>query len=241
MEHLTTDELVSRTTAAHQRELKVIGELQQVEIGAPSALPGWSRGHVIAARIVFTRAVLRQIEYATSGREIEFFDGGRAGRDAEIEYLAHRPAALVATLHEELDALQRVWAGLDAGQWGLSVTYRGDSGILDLAWASWRECELHLVDLDVGAQPSAWPEEFCLGLFRFLAPRVPDGLRLVLTAHDGRSWEVGVGEPVTIQGNLTDLAAWLAGRPTQGPVASPAGTLPILQRLRAAGRRQTSA
>jgi maleylpyruvate isomerase len=237
MTDLTPADLVERSKEAHERERRLIGGLTEEQVRAESALPDWSRGHVLGSRIAFVRAAERQIDYMLKGQTIELFDGGRPGRDAEIQAHAHRPASeLIRAVQLATGALDDGWSRLSPSDWARPVAYRGGT-VLNVLQAAWRECELHCVDLRLGLLPSAWSRELCLQLFEFLEPRVPDGVQLELTTPDGETWRLGQGERNAIHGSLTDLAAWLAGREPAGTVKSSTGTLPVLQRLRDAKPR----
>jgi maleylpyruvate isomerase len=237
MTKLSPDDLVVRVAAAHERERLLLDHLTDSQVRAASALPGWTRGHVLAARLAFLRAASRQVTHAMAGRMTEeFYDGGRAGRDAEIDANAGRPADdLVLEVTQAAKALDRAWSAMGPIDWDRPIMYRGRGPLTDLVRASWREVEVHRVDLDLGIRPSDWSADFCAELFDFLTPRIPAGVQARLVTPDGRTWKLGTGEPVEIRGALTDLAAWLSGRSPAGPVESSTGTLPELQRLRVGG------
>lgn len=235
MTNVSPEELIVEMKAAHERERRLIEDLTDEQARAASTLPGWSRAHVLACRLAFIRAVNRQLDYAFADRLIEFVDGGVAGRDAYIEANAYRPAAdLVAELTGELTALDARWSALKPEDWTRRAMYRGMSTLADILLACWRESEIHLVDLDLGARPSSWSRRFCVLLFDFLEARVPEGVQLQLTALEGETWTLGSGEAVQVRGALTDLAAWLSGRAPEGPLESSIGSLPELGGLREA-------
>jgi maleylpyruvate isomerase len=231
----TATDLVAPVRAAHARECSLIGGLTDAQVQAASALPGWTRGHVLGARLAFARAADRQIALAFGEREAEFYDGGRAGRDAAIEAAAARPAAdLVCGLWRALEALDTAWSRIGAADWDRPVTYRGPGTLTDILFACWRESQIHLVDLRLGARPAEWSAAFCAHLFEFLAVRAPDGTRIDLSTPDGQVRTIGSGERVVVvAGTLTDLAAWLSGREPDGALEA-AGELPVLRRLREA-------
>jgi maleylpyruvate isomerase len=236
---LRPEELVVETIAAHARERVLIDGLSEEQVRGASALPGWTRGHVLGSRLAFIRAVNRQLDYAQSDRLVEFIDGGREGRDAWIEAHIDRPAGeLVREVQERLTALDARWSQLGPSDWTRRIIYRGPGVLTDLLQACWRESEIHCVDLDLGVQPSAWSAEFCAQLFEFLEQRVPDGVQLELMADEGSVWSLGSGEVVQVRGTLTDLAAWLSGREPVGSLESSTGSLPELGRLRPARKEE---
>lgn len=187
---------------------------------APSALPGWTRGHLLTHVEGVARALARQARYALRGRLVEVYDGGRASRDAAIEAGHGRSAAqLAAAVGDALDEAEASWSAVGPDDWQRPVSYRdGTVRTAGLAW--WRELEIHTADALLGTGPDRWPPQLCAHLVDFLAVRVPPGTELTLTAVDAeRSWTLGSGEPVAVGGRLTDLAAWLAGRAPTRPLA----------------------
>ncbi|NUS11043.1 MAG: maleylpyruvate isomerase family mycothiol-dependent enzyme, partial [Streptomyces sp.] len=151
----------------------------------------------------------------------------RAARDAAIEAGYGRGAGqLAAALGAALDEAEASWAAVGPDDWGRPVAYRdGTLHTAGLAW--WRELEIHTVDALLGAGPSGWPPDLCTHLLGFLSVRVPGGTGLTLTAVDtGQTWTYGRGGQVAVEGRLTDLAAWLAGRAPEGPLGG--GPLPEL-------------
>ncbi|GAA0961268.1 maleylpyruvate isomerase family mycothiol-dependent enzyme [Kribbella koreensis] len=185
-------------------------DLDDATVRAPSALPGWSRGHVLTHIANFGEAMTRQIDEARAGRLIEMYDGGRPARDAAIEAGAGRSADElrdhVATASAGLLA---AWEKVD--DWSRPVRHR-DSDLAATVYAGWREYEVHTVDLALEPTSDDWSEDFCLHLLDFLRPRTPDGIHLILDAGTSR-WENGTGEDRLLAGRLTDLTSWLAGRP----------------------------
>lgn len=214
-------DLQAALTAGQSRLRGLLTGLTEDAARAPSALPGWTRGHVLTHIEGVGLALARQARYALRGRLIEVYDGGRAARDAAIEAGHGRSAEqLAAALGEALDEVEASWAAVGPGDWERPVAYRdGTLRTAGLAW--WRELEIHTADALLGRGPSDWPPQLCVHLVGFLSARVPDGSALTLTAVDsGRSWTRGTGQsPVAVKGRLTDLAAWLAGRLPEQPLS----------------------
>ncbi len=238
------DRIVACAIEAHDRERLLVSGLSPEELRDASGLPGWTRAHVVSARRAFARAALRQFEKVLrypggEGTEgTEFFDGGREGRDREIEDgAALPPGTLVADLVSATAGLERVLARVGPSDWSRRASYRGTGTLLDVLVGEWRETELHMVDLRAGVTPSSWSPDFCAQLFAFLEPRVPAALTLQMRPDAGETFRLGRGpQAVRLTGAVGDLAAWLAGRPPAGPVRSSTGALPPLQRLRDGAR-----
>jgi maleylpyruvate isomerase len=203
----------------HARLRGLLGGLGDEAVREPSALPGWSRAHVLAHLAGVCRALTRQARYALRGELVEVYDGGRPARDAAIEAGALRSAdELRGDLAGALTGAQSLWAAVGGDDWSRPVRYRdGDVRAVLLAW--WRELEIHTADLRLGSGPEQWPRELCAHLLVFLGPRAPEGTRLILEAADGpERYAHGSGTEVAVRGDLRDLAAWLAGRTAPGPL-----------------------
>lgn len=234
MTDISNAQLVDRLKAAADNVSAKLGGLSDADVLASTELPGWTRGHVLAHIAHVSNAVARQVEYAVRGELIEFYDGGSGARTQAIEMNAGNTAQehrdqLSAAFTRALGVLD----GLDDAQWDLPISYR-DGVVRDGALAYWRELVIHLADLQLGRGPETWSKEFCLYLIDFLATRVPGDIHLKLLPLGLPPMTVGSGESaVSIQGMLTDIAAWLSGRtPTMGSLRAEAAAdsveLPVL-------------
>lgn len=225
---LTEPEIRTRVLAGHVRLRALLDGVTEDAVRGPSALPGWTRGHVLSHIEGIGVALARQARYAMRDELVEVYDGGRPARDAAIEAGASRTAAVLrAAVHAALDEAETAWAAVGPGDWGRAVRYR-DADLRAALECWWRELGIHTADAELGDGPGAWSRELCVHLLDFLAPRAPAGLTLV--AADGperRAYGEDAGAPatvpatVTVTGRLTDLAAWLAGREPAGRLDGP--------------------
>ena len=199
---------------------------------APSALPGWTRGHVLAHLTGISNAMARQLEYAARGETVELYDGGMEGRNKAIDMAAGHDAAthladLTAALERALKAFDALPGVKDSAAnrtgWYAPITFRGGV-VLDGGLALWRELVIHASDLLTGRGPETWSRPFCEHLFDFLAARVQPDDKLVLQPLGLQPVSIGSGNRSTvISGMITDIAAWLAGRePTLGSLRASA-------------------
>ncbi|GAA3109756.1 maleylpyruvate isomerase [Kribbella aluminosa] len=210
--------------AIADRLLALTADLDDPTARGDSVLPGWSRGHVITHLAYFSEAMTRQVEEALQGRLVEVYDGGRPARDAAIEAGADRPAAELRThLHRAVTRLMASWDKVSPTDWPLPILHRNSNLSAGLQ-ATWRELTIHTSDLDLGVTPASWSEDFCLHLLDFLRPRTPDNTQLILQSPT-TTWTNGTGKPITLEGPLTALTAWYAGRPTTGLIT---GRIPEL-------------
>jgi maleylpyruvate isomerase len=209
-----------------------VARLTDEDVKAPSALPGWTRGHVLAHLTGIANAMARQLEYAARGETIELYDGGMDGRNKAINMAAGHDAAthredLSAALHRALKAFDALPGIKDSSAnrtgWWAPISYRGGV-VLDGGLALWRELVIHNADLLTGRGPETWSRPFCEHLFDFLAARVPPEEKLVLQPLGLAPVSIGSGTRSTVvSGMMTDIAAWLAGRePTLGSLRASA-------------------
>jgi maleylpyruvate isomerase len=227
MTAITPDTLLAELHKAADAVSSLAAKLTEADVPAPSALPGWTRGHVLAHITGISNAMARQLEYAARGETVELYDGGYDGRTKAIEMNAghaleqHR-ADLDAALERALRAFDSLAAdagtasgnaaAAGAGGWHAPISYRGGV-VLDGGCALWRELVIHASDLNTGRGPETWSRQFCEHLFTFLAARVPEDQKLVLQPLGMPPATIGTGGRSTvISGMITDIAAWLAGR-----------------------------
>ena len=214
MTSITPDNLRAELHRAAGVVAGIAAKLTEQDIKAPSELPGWSRGHVLAHICGIANAMGRQLEFAARGEGVELYDGGFEGRNRAIER---------ADLEAALDRALRAFGALDEPGWRAPITYRGGV-VFDGGLALWRELVIHAADLGTGHGPETWSRPFCGHLFDFLSARVPQGQRFVLQPLGLPAVAIGSGGTSTvINGMLTDIAAWLAGRnPTLGSLRATA-------------------
>lgn len=204
--------------------LDAAARLDDDEVRGPSALPGWTRGHVLAHLTNLATAFARQAGLAARGELGEVYDGGMAGRDAAIEAAAPRAADEHLThLETALVHLAASWPH-DAAGWDAPVLYRSGTlrTVLD-AW--WREVAIHALDLDAGITAGAWSPALCDRLWTFLSERLPEDVSYVVAAEGGQPVHEAVaragasspdpgagGGVVRLVGTQRDVLLWLAGR-----------------------------
>lgn len=212
-------QLVANLDAAAEAWRKHIASLTDDDVRAPSELPGWSRGHVLAHVAGVADGMTRQLEYAARGELIDLYDGGADGRNRSIEEGALRNADQHRQeLSAALDRALAAFHGLQPSDWNAPISYR-NGVVRDGGLALWRELVIHLTDLGVGVEADSWSPQFCEHLFGFLAARVPSGVRLRLQPFGLPPRVLGSLNPgaaaantISVNGMATDIAAWLAGR-----------------------------
>jgi maleylpyruvate isomerase len=203
--------------AAHLRGMMM--RMGDDAFAAPSALPHWTRAHVLTHVARNADAMVNLIEWARSGKPTPAYES-QEQRDADIEAGATRsPAEIRADVIASSDRLAAAVRSMPAEAW--TATVRNAQGeampASEVIWLRAREVWIHTVDLDAGASfadlPRPMLHELILDVAGTLAAR-PDFPRLLLCPTDeSQTWAVGEGGgALTVKGPAAELAAWLLGR-----------------------------
>lgn len=197
--------------------LGIVGKLGDEAFAEPSALAGWTRGHVVGHVARNAEALHRLTAWAATGEETPMY-ADREQRAAEIERSAGLPPA---TLRDDLartaEVLDGALAALTPEQWQAQVRSALGRAIpaAEVPWMRIREVWLHAVDL--GAAVDDLPD----GVVDLLLDDVTAALStkdgcpaLELVAFDReRAWRLGEGSPTaTVTATAADLAGWVTGR-----------------------------
>jgi maleylpyruvate isomerase len=207
-------------------------DLTDDALAAASALPGWSRAHLLAHVAANADALGNLIHWAATGETTPMYRSP-AERAAGIERGARLPAGdLTDWLHRSAAALEQAMTRLGGQQWrACVVTAQGRTvPASEVPWLRAREVCVHAVDLATGLAFDDLPAGFLAALCDDAAARraTGPGPALVLQSTDtGERWELpGSGEPVTLAGALAEVTAYLTGRPhhltTSGGEPAPA-------------------
>ncbi|MFC9330241.1 maleylpyruvate isomerase family mycothiol-dependent enzyme [Kitasatospora sp. NPDC057015] len=201
--------------------LRTVSALDPEAVAGPSALPGWTRGHVLAHIARNADSLVNLLDGARTGTDIPQYATPET-RDRDIEAGAPRPLDVqLADIRESALRFTAAAEELDEKAWTAEVRHR--SGVtfeaFEIPWKRLMEVEYHHVDLDAGHTPAHWPEEFAAAEFRRLAARLdgsPGLPAVLLVAEDtGDRARIGDrdGEPgLTAEGPVRALTAWLSGR-----------------------------
>ncbi len=147
------DRDIAMATTAHRRLLDDLDRLlvdDDLDVAAPSALPGWSVGHVITHVTNSGDGHALIFEAAQRGEVGRQYPHGLEGREADIEAGAPRPADVqVADLRTSIERLEALWA---ASTWdGTGILALGaEVALADLPFFRLREVAIHHVDLRIG-------------------------------------------------------------------------------------------
>jgi len=156
---------IARVAEAHTRFLEAIRGLSDERARRPSLLPGWTVGHVLSHVARNADSHVRRTEAAARGEMVDQYEGGYAGREADIDAGAGRSAAeLLDDVRRSAAAVDAAWRVVPADAW--TARSRDASGrerpLFELPARRWQEVEVHVVDIDVGVTHRDWPEAFVL-------------------------------------------------------------------------------
>jgi maleylpyruvate isomerase len=146
----------------HRRLLDALDaliEADSLDMAAPSALPGWTCGHVLTHITNSGDGHAGIFDAAAEGRIAQQYPGGVEGRAADIEAGSTRPAAeQLESLRQSIANLEERW---DASGWqGSGIGPAGEIALEDLPFFRIREVAIHHVDLDIGYTFADLPSEY---------------------------------------------------------------------------------
>lgn len=235
MAEVNVGELIEDVEAASGRLIAAVAELDDAGVRAPSALPGWTRGHVIAHVARSADSMTNLLIWARTGVETPQYASAEA-REAGIAEGAPRGAAeQLADLRATSDRFIATARELPADAW--TVTVRSFNGDHHAAWFTlvrrWCEVAIHHVDLGTGYSTTDWPDAFVAHLLAYTADRWTElnkaPVAVLRDTAAEREWRFPASDPAScVSGAGRSLAAWVVGRSpgtgltcTSGPVPSP--------------------
>jgi maleylpyruvate isomerase len=196
---------------------RAIGGLGEPELRAPSALPGWSRAHVLAHVARNADGLQNLLVWANTGVETPMYASAEA-RERDIEAGARRAAAdLLADFVASAGRFEQYAAAMPDDAWAREARNRQGAPVTGAVVARMRLSELtiHLADLDRGYDLDR--------VLALLGPLTEDVVQNAVTARgaqlpalrlaaDGFEWTMGAAPKTTVRGSAGALLAWLSGR-----------------------------
>jgi maleylpyruvate isomerase len=178
--------------------------LEDEQYAERSALPGWTRAHLVAHLAANAEALRNLTHWAATGEETPMYSSPQQ-RNADIEAGATRPPAVLRTwFHEGAGALAADLGRLTDAQWDATVkTAQGrEVPATAIPWLRAREVMVHAVDLSTGTATgvrfSDLPEDFLAAL------------------HDDIVTKRGAESVPSLTGTLADRVGYLTGRTRAG-------------------------
>ena len=197
----------------------LVTRLTDQQLTEPSALPEWSRAHVVAHLARNADALVNLLDWARTGVETPMYPS-RAVRDADIASTAAAPPDELRTDFAAARArLAETVAGMPADAWTAQVRNGQGQPVTagQVPWMRAKELWVHGTDLRAGLAFADLPAGFCVALvddvLELFAGRdqTPD-VRIAATDVD-RTWGSG-GQ--SVEGPVAAVAAWLTRSDTSG-------------------------
>lgn len=209
--------------------------LDEASFTAPSALPGWSRKHLVAHVAANGEAIGNLVHWAATGERTPMYASPEQ-RDADIEAGSLLSGSQLAEWFERSAMrLDSAMEALPARQWAAEVvTAQGRTvPASETPWMRAREVMVHNADLATGITFRELPADFLLALCDDISAKrsgAASGPALIVEATDTRRrWDVaGAGEPVLVTAPIAAITAYLAGRGPHGVSAPGARDVPAL-------------
>jgi maleylpyruvate isomerase len=154
--------LLTRIDDATARLMVTVRGLTDEQVGEPSLLPGWTRGHVLTHIARAAEAHRNLLEAARTGADIPAYASQEA-RDTDIEKGASRPVAEhVADIERTAAVFRAAVDTVPEDAWATEVTilHLDPFPVRQVVLRKLVELELHHVDLDAGYRPADWPATF---------------------------------------------------------------------------------
>lgn len=201
------------------------------ELHGASALPGWTRAHVLTHVAQGADSRTRLLRAAQAGQTGQQYPSEEARAEA-IDAGARRPPAVIRA--DTCRAVQDCLAAVREHPGELwdapGIWLRGGRGPVRGVVPSLRgELEFHHVDLAVGYQAADWPGDFVaieLSRVTGFMDRRADAPPMTLTGP--ATLRIGTSPPVDVTGPPAAMLAWLAGR-SDGSDLDPGGpSLPAI-------------
>jgi maleylpyruvate isomerase len=224
------DTTLSALADATAKMINTVATLADADLRAPSRLPGWTRGHVVAHLARNADSVWNLLEWARCGVEIPQYPSNEA-RDGGVHGNAGRPAAeLLAEVRLSAERLDMQARTMPSEAW--ESTVRSRSGWGHPAWYTlnrrWREVEAHHADLDAGYTYLGWSAAYVrweLG-DTLRALRLDGGLAAGRVRAGDMDVDIAVGAGPDLTGPGHELLGWLTGRGDGSALAGPLPEVP---------------
>jgi maleylpyruvate isomerase len=230
--------LLAEIVHATARYLGALTVLDERALAAPSALPRWTRGHVVAHLSRNADAMTRVLRQAAAGEPASMYDSAE-GRDRDIDDTLARldAAGLVGDAQESAARFEQAatsYGGPLDAPFSRVVGGPAQGAVADVGRMRRTEVEVHHADLLLDYAAAGWPEDFSRGLISRRQDELGlDGPSMVLSSTDVEGlWKLGSGAGPEVKGTAGDLAWWLVGRGGGSGLVSSTGELPTIPRWR---------
>jgi maleylpyruvate isomerase len=230
--------LIDETVHATTRYLGALTVLKVEDLERPSALPGWTRAHVVAHVSRNADAFARVLAQAAAGESASMYDSPES-RELDITRTVEDLGAM-RLLEDAAESSRRLEKAAAVYDGPLDATYTRVPGgdetftVDTVGPRRLTEVEVHHADLLLEYRSAEWPADFSRDLIGRRQDELGlDGPSMVLSSTDVDGlWKFGSGAGPEIKGAAGDLAWWLVGRGGGAGLVSSSGELPQIARWR---------
>lgn len=233
-----TETLSAKRIQARHRDWADLGEQYFAEqlaavgdeaLREQSALPGWSRAHVVGHVARNADALVNLVQWARTGVETPMYPDPDA-RERDIESSATQPAPMLrADVRESTARLAQAWDSLPEQAWDVRVrsALGRDVPLRETLWMRIREVWVHAVDLRGDRRFDDLPVQLIAALFDDCTDTLTrrGGPDVLLVPTDvAQTWRIGDdGAPFrSVSAPSHRLLGWAMGRaPAPPPVPLP--------------------
>ena len=212
-----------------RRLIRTVDALADGGYAEPSALPDWTRAHVLAHLALNAEGLAAALAAIVEGERHPMY-ASQDARNADIADLAaQEPAVVRARLLGAGTELADAIAAIPPDEVGTAIE-RVPGGptftVAEVPWMRLREVEIHHVDLAAGYLHTAWSQPFAAHVLDAMVTRVRGSVPFTARPTDLEGdWTYGEGGPV-VSGRAVDLAWWVTGRGAGEGLTSDRGALP---------------
>jgi maleylpyruvate isomerase len=218
---------------ATSRLVRTVDGLADTDWSAPSLLPGWSRGHVVAHLMLNGEALAGVLAGARSSGDVPMYPS-QTSRDQDIaRHAAADPQVLRDRLMSACQLVDKAVEELPEELHGVRVRRTPDSAATFTAGRvgemRLREVEIHHADLGLDYSWSDWPATFARLVLESRA-KVHQGSPFRAHATDlDETFDFGVGPGPTVAGPAGLLGWWATGRDPGDGLQSDGGVVPWME------------
>jgi maleylpyruvate isomerase len=220
-------------SAGYRYFAMTLAQLDDADLAEPSALPGWSRKHVVAHVGFNARALGRLTRWAITGEATPMYPTATARGDEIAEGALWSASRLRELVDAEQRTLSAALSGMDDQSWSATVTTAQARAVMacEIPWLRAREVWIHAVDLNAGGDLDDFPADMLDHLLRDAVAKrcASDAPTLSVTPTD-REGSAADGAPAatTVDGTTSDLVRWITGRGARAVQTSDGTPLPDL-------------
>ncbi|TKK84119.1 maleylpyruvate isomerase family mycothiol-dependent enzyme [Herbidospora galbida] len=216
------DDYRAELQAADARLISTVAALSDEEMRAPSALPGWTRGHAVTHVARNADSLVNLLTWARTGVVTpQYRDASE--RDAGIEAGYGRPAKeQLADLEESTARFAAAMDAIPEERWNalISGTRPPEHPAWYVVMRRLREVEIHHGDLGTEYTWRDWPDRYVDWEWRDSPALLGEPTYRSLTATDTGE-KIGGTDGPDLQATKRELVAWLIGRHAPGGFPAP--------------------